>query len=110
MSARHFDGVLVAHQLRTDSTELEVPGVITREPLERYNPWTRGYYTVYHEIEQPGYTATERIVRCRLDVWSPGERSQLVWSGTTRTINPASGEDVSRQIAGLIVPALRRDG
>ena len=106
--AHDYDGVFEAYKLPTETTQHYILGYVTTQPVTRYNRWTQSYQTHYREVVTPGYTATEKIVRYQLDVWSMEEPGLLVWSGTTETFDPTSGRDVSRQISRLIVPELAR--
>ena len=73
--------------------------------------WSYNYHTYYAEVHEPGYIATDRIVRHRVDVWSTASDDwRLIWSGTTESFNPNSSRDVNRHIAKLIVPELASQG
>ena len=105
-----FDGVLVTHRLPTATNSYYVPGYVSTMPRTRYDPWSGTYYTYYRRVYEPGYTETERIVRYQTDVWSTGEGGKMVWTGTSESIDPSSGQDVNREISALIVPELARAG
>jgi hypothetical protein len=46
-------------------------------------------------------------VRQRVDVWSIDEGGTLVWTGTTQTINPTSGDEVRKDVTDLVIPELK---
>jgi hypothetical protein len=110
VAAHGYDGVIEIHKLPTEISQTYVPGYVTERPVTRFNRWTGSYQTYIRRVREPGYTETDKIVRHQIDVWSSGEDGNLVWSGTTETIDPNSSQDVGREISRLIVPELARAG
>lgn len=103
-----FDGVIVTRRL-PDQTKTEyVPGYVHSEPVSTYNPWINAFYTDYVDIWEPGYTETSQVVRHRTDVWSTRDQGRMVWTGTSEVIDPTSSDQVSRYIAGMVVPELAK--
>jgi hypothetical protein len=107
---RNFDGVLFVHRLGSTTQTTYVPGYTRFEPVWVRSRWSYNYHTYYAEVHEPGYVETDRIVRNRVDVWNTTGDWRLIWSGTTESMNPNSGRDVTRQIAKLIVPELLAQG
>jgi hypothetical protein len=105
---RGYDGVIVVHKLDTETSTRYVEGYVATRPVTAVSHWSGAYYTYYEDVYRPGYTETERVVRYQVDVWSTLEGGRLVWSGTSRTLNPSSGDQVRTEITGLIVPELSR--
>lgn len=103
-----YDGVIVVHKLPTENNQRYVAGYTASQPVTVVSHWTGAYSTYYQDVYQPGYTETETIVRYQVVVWSTLEGGRMVWSGTSETINPSSGDQVRAEIADLIVPELAR--
>lgn len=103
-----FDGVLVIHRLPSQSEKRYVPGYVTTEPVVRYNYWRGRYVTRYREVLHPPYVETARIVRRQVELCSA--RGELLWTGTTETIDPTSPELLRKEATALVVPELANHG
>ncbi len=105
-----YESVLIVLGLGSETQQNYVPGYVTTMPVTYYSNWT-GYYGAYYQnVYTPGYTTTDSIVRQRIDVWSVDEGGVLVWTGTTETMNPSSGDQIRREVTGLVVPELKKRG
>jgi hypothetical protein len=107
---KKFDGVLFIRRLPTEISTYDVPGYVKSEQVTRYNKRTNTYSTFYRDVQQPGYTDTNKVVRHEVNVFTTQEGGSLVWAGTGEMINPSSRESVRSEITGLIVPELARQG
>ena len=107
---RGIQGIIVTHKLRTETTSQYVHGYATAVPVTRYNPWRGTYSTYFRHVYEPGYTETERVVRYQTDVLSTQGDGQMVWTGTSESIDPSSESAVYREISSLIVPELVERG
>ena len=106
-----FDGVLLVKRLTTQVSTYYIPGAVKQETVQRYNKFTQTYEIVLHEVQQPGYTDTDKVVRNEVSVFTAGgENGRMVWSGTGETIDPSSREAVKNQVAELIIPELAKQG
>jgi len=106
-----FDGVMFIRRLATQTTTAEIPGTVTREKVTQYDKNTNTYSTIYRDVQQPGFTDTNKVVRHEIMVFTPAkETGHLVWSGTGEMINPSSRDAVRSEIAGLVVPELGKQG
>jgi len=109
--ANHLQGVLVAARLPTREVTETTAGYVTRETRLAYNSWAGRYQTYYVEIEHEPTTRTERVVPHRVDVWhSDGKGGEMVWTVATESIDPSSVTQVGKEMTGLIVPELVKDG
>ena len=102
-----YDGVITVVGLGSETQQTYIPGYVTTAPVTYYNHWTGYYDTRYREIYEPGYVTTDQVVRQRVDVWSVDEGGTLVWTGTTQTINPTSGDEVRKDVTDLVIPELK---
>jgi len=107
---RGYDAVLLAHQLPSGNETRYVPGYLSTQPVTYLSPWTGHYYTYFTEVYSPGYVQTDRVVRYETEVWMTRGPGRLIWSGATESINPASAEQVNKEIADIIVPAIVKSG
>jgi len=106
----HYEGVLVARKLPTETFEKYVEGYTTTEPRSAFNPWSQTYQTYYVEVNQPSYTEQGKIVRHEVHLWTTKEGGRLVWAGTGESIDPGSSEQVLKECRKLVVPALASAG
>lgn len=104
------DGVLVVRRLPNATSTYERPGYIRSVPVTRFDRLNKTYYTIYAEVNEPGYADTLKTVRHEVNLWSTKEGGQLIWAGTGEMLDPGSREDVMNEITGLIVPELARQG
>lgn len=108
---KNFDGILMVKRLTTQLATYYVPGTARAETVQQFNRFTKNYEFVIHEVQDPGYTDTDRVVRNEINVFTTGGTTgTLVWAGTGETIDPTSREAVKDEIANLIIPELARLG
>jgi hypothetical protein len=102
--AHGFDGVIVTHRLSIETRSVPappiVPGDITPDGTGRYHLPPPG----------PPVPLVEVAVQYEIDAWRTGARGQLIWTGTTRTINPASRAQVQQDVTALAIPEMVRLG
>jgi hypothetical protein len=108
---KSFDGVLMVKRLPTQISTFYVPGTAKEETVQRFNRFTQSYETVFRDVQQPGYTDSDRVVRNQVDVFSSaGGNGILMWSGTGEIIDPSSRDAVKNEVADLIIPELAAQG
>jgi len=91
-----FDGAIVLRLVSSEERVHSVPG--------RYETmWGR---PVRYE---PGYTTVDRIVRIETNLYSVSEK-KLLWSGVTRTLNPADVRDLVDDVARAVGAELAEQG
>lgn len=104
-----FDGVLFIRRLPTRISTNYIPGDIKSVQVTQYDERTKTYSSYYKDVEQPGSTDTDRVVRHEISVFTTQpEGGHLIWAGTGELINPASRDEVRQEISGLISPELVR--
>ncbi|MFI5372498.1 MAG: hypothetical protein ACHQ52_13145 [Candidatus Eisenbacteria bacterium] len=103
-----YDAVLVTHRISSENVERIVPPTTANVPVASTNPY--GYYqTYFEEIHTPGYVETDRVVKFQTDMWiADGHGGRLVWIGRSESVNPGSAQDLSRELAGKVVPELAK--
>lgn len=104
------DAVMIATLAGVEEKERSIPQRV------RYRPFIlcrHGGYECCGLFREPGhgpeYTVTDTIVRLDIAVFSAATE-KMVWSGTTKSVNPGSGERLTREAAGLIVEDLKQAG
>jgi hypothetical protein len=106
-----LDGVLVAVRLPTEENTLVTPGYTTTESRTRYNAWTGRYVDYYTKVQHEATTETQRVVPHRVEVWqADGKGGRIVWSAEGRSIDPASANQVSKDMCGAVLPELANAG
>ncbi len=105
-----YSGVMTIVSMGSETQQTYVPGYVTTMPVTYYGQWTGYYGTYYQNVYRPGYTTTDEIVRQRIDVWSIDAGGTLVWTATTETMNPTSGDQIRKEVTKLVIPELEKRG
>jgi len=104
-----FDGVLVVARSKLGTSASEVPGYITTEPVTVYRRWWNAYVTRYEEVYHPGYTEIDTTISVRTDLLLPSEDGRLIWSVTSKAIDPSSPQSFRSGVADGVADRLKRD-
>jgi hypothetical protein len=105
-----YDGVIITTRLPHKTTSQYMPGYITQVPVYGYDPWYNTYSMYYRDVYQPGYFATDTIIRYRTDVMDTKDKGELVWTATSEVIDPTSSQAVDHEITEMIIPELAKQG
>lgn len=104
-----FDGVLVIAEVVFDTLTHQNPGYTTTEKVVEVRQ--RTYETRYEEVYHPGQIDTAMVISVQTDLFLPlKDGGQLVWSGTSESIDPASPEVFRADVAGAVTKQLGRAG
>lgn len=106
VKAYSFDGILINHSLHPEQDVHLVPGYVAEERVRRYDPISRHYDTYYRQVQHPSVADTVKISRYEIDVWCTSNPEKLVWSGVTKTTDPATIREVQQEVVGIVVPEL----
>ena len=96
-----FDGILIISRITLDTLQKYVPGYTTYEPAYYYGPWWGYYDTYWQAVYHPEHTEAEQEVTVRTDLLLVQENGKLVWSVTSRAIDPASPLQFRNSVAEL---------
>ena len=100
LEAQGFEGVLVMRL--TSVSEQVVP---TAGP----GPTFVGYYGwAAPMVYSPTYLQTETVVHMVTNLYSLKEEGKLIWSGASKTFNPASGHDAVADVAREVAKYLEK--
>lgn len=105
-----YDGILFVRPAGAREVSTYVPGYVTSRPVYYRGPFWNTYGVAHERIYHPGYVERDRVVRLDITLWSTGDNGDLLWSATSRTLNPASASDLGREVSDRVVPELRRAG
>jgi len=105
-----FDAVMVSRLVKYDKSVTYVPG--QAYPLYPYYATFYGYYgALYPEVYSPGYLQTDTTAQIETNFYSTAKSDgELVWTGTSNTVNPRSVSKVIDDVARLVVQQLEKEG
>lgn len=96
-----FDGAVVVRVVDTREKVTYVP--------PSYGPTFWGYYGYARPMAyDPGYYRTDQILRLETSIYSITQ-DQLLWVGTTETVNPRSLPETIEEVAKAVRDELQRD-
>jgi hypothetical protein len=104
-----FDGVLVVARAKFGTRSSEVPAYVTREPVTVYRRRWNAYVTRWEDVYHPGYTEVDTTVSVRTDLLLPNEDGRLVWSVTSRAIDPSSPKKFRSSVADAVADQLKKE-
>ncbi len=104
-----FDGVLLIARVRRDTLTSEFSGYTTSEQVTTFSRRWNAYVTRYEDVYHPGYSETETSVSVRIDLLIPREDGKLVWSVTSRSVDPTSADQFRNAVADRVVSRLRKE-
>ncbi len=105
-----FDGVLVVSRVQSSKIKTNVPGYVAEEPVTVYRRRWGTYATRWETVYHPGYTEVQRVFSVRTDLLLPAEEGRLVWSATSKDINPGSPQQFRSSVADLVMAKLAKEG
>ena len=104
-----YDGVLITHLLSVDKDQEYVPPSTYTVPRGYYGYGYYGYYgTSYEVVHQPGYYKTNTTFRVETNLYAAAT-GELVWSGRSNTVNPASLTDVIDSMTTTVAKKLKQE-
>jgi hypothetical protein len=111
IQANQIEAVVVSRLMKVDNTVTYVPGTAYFTPYPYYNTFYGYYGTLYPVIYSPGYLEKEKKVRVETNVYvtTPPD-GQLIWTGTTDTVNPSNVHKAIKGLVNLVVTKMQKDG
>lgn len=104
LAKQGFDGAFVTTLHGTKERQTYVPG----------HYYGGGFWGGYYGMGwgwSPGYIVTDELVDAETSVFDlRSDGGRLVWSATTRTTNPTSGEDLPKSLSREILPSIAKGG
>lgn len=108
--SRGYDGVVLTHPADIDTQVTVIQGKTVVQQKRVYNKWSGHYQTVRTEVRQPDSVVVNRSVQIDVDVWMTADSMRLIWTGTSRTLNPSSVTAANKAIVKSVVPNLAKQG
>jgi hypothetical protein len=108
--SENYDGVLVLRRLPSETTTQYQQGYMTKEQDMRYDRRRDKFVTYYSDIEHGGYVDSQKVDIRAIDVWATKNDGQMVWSGTSKTPEPNSAQEVRPEIVRLVMTELTKQG
>ena len=110
VEAGGFDGAVAWRAAGTNHETYYIPGETVVVPVAY-----RGFWGYYHmglaTAYEPGYLETEKVVHVETMVYRVGPTSdELVWAGTSATVDPRTLDSLIDGVAGAVSDELRRQG
>ena len=105
-----FDAVVVSRLVKYDRSVTYVPG--QAYPLYPYYATFYGYYgALYPVVYSPGYLQTDTTAQIETNFYSTAKPDgELVWTGTSNTVNPRSVSKAINDVVKLVVQQLEKEG
>ncbi len=105
-----FDGVLVSRWLPPEMHTHYLQGEVTKDYDQRYDRGNDGFITYYRFIQHAGTIDSQKVSIRVIDVWATKDAGRLIWSGTSKTPEPNSMEEVRPEIVKLVMSELTDRG
>ena len=99
LKAAGFNGVLVT---RLAGINEQVTAVGPYDTVDGYYDWAGG------AVYAPGYLETDTVVRVISNLYSLDD-NKLVWSGTSKTFDPASASQFMTDVSKAVAKSLQKD-
>jgi hypothetical protein len=110
VAAHTFNGIIITSRLPKAVTTQYVQGYVSTESETRYSQRRQQFYTYYRDVEHPGYIDTLKIANRSIDIWTTGSEGRMIWSAVSETPEPATSEEVHRDIVTLVTDDLEKKG
>ena len=108
--AEGFDAFLVAKLVGTES-KVKFHEADTSMQPEYMGNWWGAYVFTYEQVHLPGYAENKSRATIKVDMWKlDGEKSQMVWSGTSDSIDPRIDPAKGREVIVAVTKTLRKKG
>lgn len=105
-----FDGVVLTHPADVQTTRTYVHGETKLVPTKVYDKWKQHYVTYYRRVETPGHVEVHTSLLVDTDIWMAADQFRMVWTGTTKAMNPTSTDATNKAIIHAILPRLAKQG
>jgi len=108
------DSVIISSLEGVDKEQRTVPARVDYVPTMGYGGYGRsgyyGYYrSSYQAVYHPAYTVTNTIVRLETRLYE-AVTEEMVWAGTTESLNPDSIDQIIKETADVIGSDMRKHG
>jgi hypothetical protein len=103
-----IDAVVATRLIKVKKSVTEIPGQ-AYTPSPYYNSFYGYYGAIYPEVYAPDYLRTERIAQIETNFYSTAKPDgELIWTGTSDTIDPHSPRKAIDAVSRIIVIELEK--
>ena len=111
LRADGFDAVMISRIVSSEDKIKMTEGHTSYATDYQGTDYWGGYWYTYEKVFVPGYLEKEKRVRVRTDLWRASEgKGQLVWTGTSETLNPRTAAQAGREVGVAVAKALAKAG
>ena len=110
VSTRGFDGILVIRWLPPETKAEHLAGYVTTEEDLRYDRHADRFVRYYREVEHAGRIDSQKVDIRTIDLWATRNDGELIWSGTSRTLESNSAGIARPEIVELVLSDLTGRG
>lgn len=103
-----FDGVVIGRLVGVEGSVPWASGSLQQVPIS-YRTLSNYYVDSYQEAERASALSAPTVVKVQTNVYAVATEA-LVWSGASRTFDPAATRDVAGDVAKVVVEELQRVG
>ncbi|MFA6457605.1 MAG: hypothetical protein WCW40_12360 [Bacteroidota bacterium] len=105
-----FNGVIVIRRLPPEIHAQFLQGYSTTEQRTYFDRRRSRFVTYYKEIEHSGHIDSQKVDINSIDVWTINNDGEMIWSATSKTVEPNSGQNIRMEIAQLVMTELANRG
>jgi hypothetical protein len=106
---QNIDAIIASRLIKVKKSVTEIPGQIYT-PYPYYNSFYGYYGTIYPVVYSPDYLRVERTAQIETNFYSTVKPDgELIWTGTSDTVNPRSPLKAIDAVAKIIVQQLEKE-
>ena len=106
---QNIDAVVASRLVKVDKKVTYIPGQ-AYTPYPYYNTFYGYYGTIYPVVYSPDYLRVDKTAQIETNFYSTTkEDGELIWTGTSDTVNPRSPMKAIDAVAKLIVQQLEKE-
>jgi hypothetical protein len=108
VQGQNIDAIIATRLIKEKKSVTEIPGQLYT-PYPYYNSFYGYYGTIYPEVYSPDYLRVERTAQIETNFYSTLKPDgELIWTGTSDTVNLQSPSKAIDAVAKLIVETLEK--
>jgi hypothetical protein len=108
VQGQSIDAIVASRLIKVKKSVTEIPGQIYT-PYPYYNSFYGYYGTIYPEVYSADYLRVERTAQIETNFYSTLKADgELIWTGTSDTVNPQSPSKAIGAVSKLIVQELEK--
>ncbi|HXN98639.1 MAG TPA: hypothetical protein VN881_06160 [Candidatus Acidoferrales bacterium] len=109
VQGQSIDAIVASRLIKVKKSVIEIPGQVYT-PYPYYNSFYGYYGTIYPEVYSPDYLRVERTAQIETNFYSTLKaEGELIWTGTSDSVNPQSPLKAIDAVAKIIVQQLEKE-